>query len=297
MALRVMYQAVPNSVPTMLSGLTTATAAELVVDNAGVLPPGPNLATIGAEDNAELVRYTAIEGTRLTGCLRGFGGTAAQIWPKGTMVYRAYTSEDHAAFIANILALEAEKIASDGGLADAAVPFAAASGREAIASGETLSRLFGKIAGWYAALGTAAWAQIGSGAGQVAAGDHLHARYLTLDGHGKLAAGAVSARSVRVTASRALTAADAGCCLDVRAGGDVVLTIPADAVESLPVDTEIEITQEGVGGVIIAPQSGVTLCGLAGVYTTEGVALAGRYAVAVLKKKDEDDWRVTGELA
>ena len=103
MTLQEMYGGMNNSPQTKLTANITAAATTIPVEKASNLPPAPNIATIGIEENAELVLYNGISGNSLTGCIRGFGGTLAQIWLENEPVYRAYTSVDHERFIQNIL--------------------------------------------------------------------------------------------------------------------------------------------------------------------------------------------------
>ena len=90
-----MYKGISNSPQTVLAESITAEAAAIPVENINVFPEAPNLATIGSGDSAEVIRYNGIEGSRLTGCERGFGGTTANFREAGTQVYRAYTVYDH----------------------------------------------------------------------------------------------------------------------------------------------------------------------------------------------------------
>ena len=105
MTLQAMYGGINNSPQTKLTANISATATTIPVGNASNLPPAPNIATIGLEENGELVLYNGISGNSLTGCIRGFGGTLAQIWLENEPVYRAYTSVDHDRIIQNIQAL------------------------------------------------------------------------------------------------------------------------------------------------------------------------------------------------
>lgn len=172
MAQTPMYPSVNNSVPTELTGDIAAAETNIPVINGAVLPAGPNIATIDADDNAELVYYTAIEGNTLTGCVRGYNGTLAQVWSAGTLVYRAYTAADHAAFIRNIEDLALGKLAVDGDGSALTAAFVQAAARQLLASGDTLETAFGKIARWLSDLKTGAFAAIGTGAADVAAGRH-----------------------------------------------------------------------------------------------------------------------------
>ena len=100
-----MYPGVNNSPQTTLTTAITADATTIPVADASVLPTGPNLATIGTESNAEVIRYASKSGNSLTGCERGFGGTTASVWPLDTPVYRAWTKYDYDTLIANINAV------------------------------------------------------------------------------------------------------------------------------------------------------------------------------------------------
>lgn len=181
MAQRTMYAGANNSVPTKITEMLMATDTTVAVEDASVLPPGPNIATLGAEDNAEVVSYASISGNTLTGCLRGFGGTLAQIWPENTIVYRAYTNYDHETFIRNIKDLDANKLGVSGDASEATAGFTQAGAREGIESGWSLGKLFGRIAKWLADLKPGAFADFGTGNAQIARGDHAHAQYLTAE--------------------------------------------------------------------------------------------------------------------
>lgn len=100
MTMRQMYPAVVNSPGTELAADITATDTEITVLSASGLPPAPNLLTIGSDETAETVRYTAIEGDVLT-VERGFQGTA-KAWSAGTKLARNFTAYDHDAFVGNI---------------------------------------------------------------------------------------------------------------------------------------------------------------------------------------------------
>lgn len=297
MALKEMYPAINNSVPALLTALLSATATTIPLSNAALLPDGPNIATLGMEDNAELVYYTAVTDNHLTGCVRGYAGTVAQIWPEHTAVYRAYTAVDHHAFLHNLQTLQAQKLDITGDASALRPAYDTAPSRANLLSGETLSESLAKLRRWYLDLGPAAWAEFGATPDTVAPGDHTHDAYLALDAHGKAAPSALSARLVTVTASRALSLTDAGCCLDATASSPLTLTIPTHQDVPFPIDTEIEIAWEGPAQVTIAAASGVTLASVKGAVTASGLPLMARYAVAALKKKADNSWRVTGEIA
>lgn len=100
MAQQPMYNAVVNSPPTELAADITASDTTITVVNAAVLPPAPNLLTIGVDETAETVRYTVVSGNTLT-VERAFQGTA-KAWSAGAKVARYYTAYDHNVFVSNI---------------------------------------------------------------------------------------------------------------------------------------------------------------------------------------------------
>ena len=152
-----MYAGINNSPQTVTTAEITASAQSIPVSSTAVFPAGPNLATLGTGDDAEVVQYTAISGSELTGCVRGFGGTTAKIWPTDTVAYRAFTLEDYRRLCVNIDTLFSEKLNSNGAASDATVAFTAAATRANVATGETLAIIVGKIAKWYADLKNVAW--------------------------------------------------------------------------------------------------------------------------------------------
>ena len=152
-----MYAGINNSPQTVTTAEITASAQSIPVSSTAVFPAGPNLATLGTGDDAEVVQYAAISGNELTGCVRGFGGTTAKIWPTDTVVYRAFTLEDYRRLCVNIDTLFSEKLNSNGAASSATVAFTAAATRANVATGETLAIIVGKIAKWYADLKNVVW--------------------------------------------------------------------------------------------------------------------------------------------
>ena len=152
-----MYAGINNSPQTVTTAEITASAQSIPVSSTAVFPAGPNLATLGTGDDAEVVQYAAISGNELTGCVRGFGGTTAKIWPTDTVAYRAFTLEDYRRLCVNIDTLFSEKLNSNGAASSATVAFTAAATRANVATGETLAIIVGKIAKWYADLKNVAW--------------------------------------------------------------------------------------------------------------------------------------------
>lgn len=295
MANQPMYAAVNNSIPTTLAVAATTAAATLTVAGTQTLPAGPNLVTVGEGDEAELVFYTGRDGTKLTGCVRGFHGTAARIWPVGTAVYRAFTAYDHDAFKGNIEGLAEGKLDKAGDASQAVVAFTQATGQaQNIATGERLQVVFGKLARWFAQLGQAAWAGIGTGSGQVAAGNHTHAQYATLDANGKVAAVAASRRYITAPESRALTADDAGGWVQAGSLQPVVITIPNNAEAAMPVETEIVVSWEGEGKVTLQTAGGVVVRSKAGQHPSV-IEMEKRYGAVLLKKKQANMWGMYGD--
>ncbi|MFW5434360.1 hypothetical protein [Paenibacillus apiarius] len=111
MKMKPMYPAIVNSPGTELAADVTATATEISVLSATRLPPAPNLLSLGSDDTAETVRYTQIDGTKLT-VERGFQGVAKS-WSAGTRVARYFTAYDHDTFIENIGEMDAETSAAE----------------------------------------------------------------------------------------------------------------------------------------------------------------------------------------
>jgi len=92
--MRTMYPGKVNSPVTVLVKLLRASDEEIVVLDASVLPDGPNLCTIGTDEDAETIKYTAKIGNTLS-CAggRGFQG-AIKEWEAGTAVGRMITEYD-----------------------------------------------------------------------------------------------------------------------------------------------------------------------------------------------------------
>lgn len=111
MALTPMYDGKSNSPKTTLSAAITANDTTIPVTLASVFPTAPNFATIGNDENAEVIFYTGISGNSLTGCTRGYNSeTTASGWDAGTEISRQITKYDFDAIKRNILDLESRKI-------------------------------------------------------------------------------------------------------------------------------------------------------------------------------------------
>ena len=110
MAISSMYPAMPGSPKTTLTAEIAADATSMTVANASALPAAPNICVLGDDENAEVVSYSNITGTTVSGLVRGLGGTTASVWPENTIVARNFTSFDHDRFILNIEDLDNRKI-------------------------------------------------------------------------------------------------------------------------------------------------------------------------------------------
>lgn len=109
MALTTMYAGKNNSPQTALGAAISASDTTILVADTSVFPAAPNLATIGNEEDAEVIRYNGISNGTLTGCERGFGGTTASTWPQETVISRQITKYDMDTIKGNIEDLDTRK--------------------------------------------------------------------------------------------------------------------------------------------------------------------------------------------
>lgn len=110
MALTTMYEGMNNSPQTDITAAITASDTVIPVSSVSVFPAAPNLATLGTDENAEVIRYNGISGSTLTGCERGFGGSTASPWTTGTVISRQITKYDLDTLRGNVLDLESRKL-------------------------------------------------------------------------------------------------------------------------------------------------------------------------------------------
>lgn len=103
-----MYTAKSNSPQTTLAADIAADTATIVLADASVLPSAPNLATIGTDQNAEVIYYGSLSGNTISDILRGQSGTTASAWGSGAPVARYFTSYDYEAFRSNIQELDTD---------------------------------------------------------------------------------------------------------------------------------------------------------------------------------------------
>ena len=102
MAQKTMYSGINNSPLSSIAIDITINATSIPVTDITAFPAAPNIATIGTDEDAELILYTSISGSSLEGCTRGFNGTTAKSWASGTSIYRAFTEYDYEAMKHNI---------------------------------------------------------------------------------------------------------------------------------------------------------------------------------------------------
>lgn len=103
--LETMYLAAVNSRQTELATAIDDTQTSFTVLDGSVLPPAPNLLTLGTDESAETVLYTGKTGNEVTGITRGFESGAVS-WAAGTKLARFFTAYDHDTFRENIADLD-----------------------------------------------------------------------------------------------------------------------------------------------------------------------------------------------
>lgn len=109
--LETMYAPQANSPATTTIGALSIGTVQFDVLDADILPAAPMLLVLGGDtQNAETVLMTAKSGNTIT-VTRAIQGTARS-WASGTQVARLFTAKDHTALIANIQALNSDKLES-----------------------------------------------------------------------------------------------------------------------------------------------------------------------------------------
>lgn len=108
MDLQTMYPAA-NSVIVQTSAEVPASADEIAVTDASVFPTAPNFATIGTDNNAEVILYQGVDigNNKLTGCLRGRSYTVARNWGVGSYIYHSWTASNANAIMGNVRSIGA----------------------------------------------------------------------------------------------------------------------------------------------------------------------------------------------
>lgn len=95
-----MYPGVPFSPNTILTRSINDTDTVIYVADSSVFPDGPNLATIGTDENAETILYAQKGSGVLSGCQRGIEGVAKS-WRGNDLIARNFTAYDYDALRAN----------------------------------------------------------------------------------------------------------------------------------------------------------------------------------------------------
>ena len=260
-----MYAGVNNSPQTTITAEITASAQEIPVLSVAGFPAAPNLATIGTDENAEVIRYNGVSGNSLTGCERGFNGTTAKVWPADTLIYRAFSLYDYEALRGNVTQLDAGKLELDGDGSQVTASFTPEETREAIATGETAATLWGKVSKWLSDLKAVAFS--GQYADLTGAPTTMtptaHAAT-----HGTGGADAITPSSIgaqaEITISGLLKGNGAGGITAAAAGTDYQTPLTAGTDYATPTqlaDKQAKITATGLlkgdgAGSIIAAQAG-----------------------------------------
>ena len=127
------------------------------------------------------------------------------------------------------------------------------------------------------ALGAAALLNVGTAAGQVAAGND--ARFTTVP-------------STTQAGAYTFTLADVGTLVASTSASSVAFTVAPHSSVASPVDAVIDIVQYGAGVVTVTAGAGVTIHSLG-----SKIATAGQYAGVTLHQMSTDVWLLVGALA
>ena len=96
-----MYKGIPFSPKTTIIEDINAGSTVIKVADTSVFPEAPNLATIGTDEDAETIIYSAKSGDSLSGCTRGVEGTAKS-WSSGAIIARNFTAVEYGYIVDNI---------------------------------------------------------------------------------------------------------------------------------------------------------------------------------------------------
>lgn len=106
--MQAMYPGIPFSPPAALTQTISETDTVIHVDNVDAFPDAPNYATIGTDEQAETIRYSAKGEGILSGCTRAVEGTA-KIWQAGEVIARNFTAQDLQIIQDNLSSLDSSK--------------------------------------------------------------------------------------------------------------------------------------------------------------------------------------------
>lgn len=96
-----MYKGIAFSPKTTIIEDINAGSTVIKVADTSVFPEAPNLATIGTDEDAETIIYSAKSGDSLSGCTRGVEGTAKS-WSSGALIARNFTAVEYGYIVDNI---------------------------------------------------------------------------------------------------------------------------------------------------------------------------------------------------
>lgn len=94
----------------------------------------------------------------------------------------------------------------------------------------------------------------------------------------------------KITESTKFSTGDIGKMHVGKNSSPIILTVPNNATDAIPIGSTFGITQDDIGGITIVPETGVTI------KTEFGFTLGGLYAVATLYKAETNVWRLFGSL-
>lgn len=109
-----MYKGMVNSPQTKIDQAINAADTDIKVKDGSVFPEGPNLATIGIDQYAETILYSAVNNNILVGCTRGYQGVAKN-WESNSPIARNFTEADLDAVQENIKSLDENKVNKENG--------------------------------------------------------------------------------------------------------------------------------------------------------------------------------------
>ena len=101
MALEQMFPGIPFSPLATLTNNIGAGETNIEVSDVSAFPDAPNFATIGIDETAETILYSAKTSNSLSGCIRGVEGTARS-WVADSPIARNFTNEDYMRLVGNI---------------------------------------------------------------------------------------------------------------------------------------------------------------------------------------------------
>lgn len=106
--MKTMYKGIPFSPRATLTQEINGSATVIPISDVNVFPEAPNLATIGTDDAAETILYSAKTENSLSGCTRGVEGSA-KTWSAGSIIARNFTAVEYGYIVDNIQQLFNER--------------------------------------------------------------------------------------------------------------------------------------------------------------------------------------------